>query len=149
MVNRLIDPTEGRITIDGTGIPARPAAELRRSIGYVIQHAGILLHRTIVDNIATVPRLLGTDRRTAKARAHELMDLVGREFAVVDGPALPVPASAPGSSSVSGGGFDQRPHDRRILAGAVKRLLDRKYFRVFGGTFDKSHHRRIGIVGMM
>ena len=77
MVNRLIDPTEGRITIDGTDIRARPAAELRRSIGYVIQHAGLFPHRTIVDNIATVPRLLGTDRRTAKARAHELMDLVG------------------------------------------------------------------------
>jgi osmoprotectant transport system ATP-binding protein len=77
MVNRLIEPTEGRIAIDGTDVRARPAAELRRSIGYVIQHAGLFPHRTIADNIATVPRLLGTDRRTARARAHELMELVG------------------------------------------------------------------------
>jgi osmoprotectant transport system ATP-binding protein len=79
MVNRLIDPTEGRIAIDGTDVRSRPAAELRRSIGYVIQHAGLFPHRTIVDNIATVPRLLGTDRRVARARAHELMELVGLE----------------------------------------------------------------------
>ncbi len=77
MVNRLIEQTEGRIAIDGTDVRARPAAELRRSIGYVIQHAGLFPHRTIADNIATVPRLLGTDRRTARARAHELMELVG------------------------------------------------------------------------
>jgi len=77
MVNRLIEPSEGRIAIDGVDVRARPAAELRRSIGYVIQHAGLFPHRTIVDNIATVPRLLGQDRRAARARAHELMELVG------------------------------------------------------------------------
>ena len=82
MVNRLIEPTEGRITIDGVDIRERPAAELRRSIGYVIQHAGLFPHRTIVDNIATVPRLLGKDRRTARARANELMDLVGLDPAL-------------------------------------------------------------------
>jgi osmoprotectant transport system ATP-binding protein len=82
MVNRLIDPTEGRITIDGVDIRERPAAELRRSIGYVIQHAGLFPHRTIVDNIATVPRLLGTDRRAARARANELMELVGLDPAL-------------------------------------------------------------------
>jgi osmoprotectant transport system ATP-binding protein len=79
MVNRLIEPTEGRIAIDGVDVRARPAAELRRSIGYVIQHAGLFPHRTIADNIATVPRLLGLDKRSARARAHELMDLVGLE----------------------------------------------------------------------
>jgi osmoprotectant transport system ATP-binding protein len=79
MVNRLIEPTGGRITIDGVDIRQRPAAELRRSIGYVIQHAGLFPHRTIVDNIATVPRLLGQDRRTARRRASDLMDLVGLE----------------------------------------------------------------------
>ena len=82
MVNRLIEPTEGRITIDGVDIRQRPAAELRRSIGYVIQHAGLFPHRTIVDNIATVPRLLGQDRRAARKRANELMDLVGLDPAL-------------------------------------------------------------------
>ncbi|MGH3417765.1 MAG: ABC transporter ATP-binding protein [Actinocrinis sp.] len=79
MVNRLIEPTEGRIAIDGVDVRAQPAAQLRRSIGYVIQQAGLFPHRTIVDNIATVPRLLGQDRRTARKRAHELMELVGLE----------------------------------------------------------------------
>ena len=82
MVNRLIEPTEGRITIDGVDIRQRPAAELRRSIGYVIQHAGLFPHRTIVDNIATVPRLLGQDRRAARTRANELMELVGLDPAL-------------------------------------------------------------------
>ena len=82
MVNRLIEPTEGRITIDGVDIRQRPAAELRRSIGYVIQHAGLFPHRTIVDNIATVPRLLGQDRRSARKRANELMELVGLDPAL-------------------------------------------------------------------
>jgi osmoprotectant transport system ATP-binding protein len=77
MVNRLIEPTEGRILLDGVDARDRPAAELRRGIGYVIQHAGLFPHRTIADNIATVPRLLGRDRRTARARAFELMELVG------------------------------------------------------------------------
>ena len=82
MVNRLIEPSEGRIAIDGVDVRARPAAELRRSIGYVIQHAGLFPHRTIADNIATVPRLIGQDRRAARARAHELMELVGLDRAL-------------------------------------------------------------------
>jgi osmoprotectant transport system ATP-binding protein len=82
MVNRLIEPTGGRIAIDGVDVKARPAAELRRSIGYVIQHAGLFPHRTIVDNIATVPKLLGTDRRAARTRAQELMELVGLDPAL-------------------------------------------------------------------
>lgn len=82
MVNRMVEPTGGRILIDGVDVRARPAAELRRSIGYVIQHAGLFPHRTIVENIATVPRLLGRDRRGARARARELMDLVGLDQAL-------------------------------------------------------------------
>jgi osmoprotectant transport system ATP-binding protein len=82
MINRMIDPTGGRILIDGTDIKARPAAELRRSIGYVIQHAGLFPHRTVLDNIATVPRLLGWDRRRARDRAVELLDRVGLEPAL-------------------------------------------------------------------
>ena len=82
MVNRLIEPTSGRILIDGVDVSGRPAAELRRTIGYVIQHAGLFPHRTVVDNIATVPRLLGVGKQEARARARELMELVELDLAM-------------------------------------------------------------------
>jgi osmoprotectant transport system ATP-binding protein len=77
MVNRMIEPTEGRILLDGTDVRTVAAPALRRGIGYVIQHAGLLPHRTIIDNIATVPYLLGWDKRKARDRAMELLDLLG------------------------------------------------------------------------
>ncbi|KUN90219.1 proline/glycine betaine ABC transporter ATP-binding protein [Streptomyces bungoensis] len=77
MVNRMVEPTEGRILLDGEDIRQRPVNTLRRSMGYVIQNAGLFQHRTILDNIATVPRLLGWGRRKARARAAELMERVG------------------------------------------------------------------------
>ncbi len=77
MINRMIDQTGGRILIDGQDTTSVDPAVLRRGIGYVIQHAGLFPHRTIVDNIATVPLLLGWDRRKARDRAHELMERVG------------------------------------------------------------------------
>jgi osmoprotectant transport system ATP-binding protein len=76
MINRMVDPTEGRILLDGKDIQESEPAKLRRGIGYVIQHAGLFPHRTIEDNIATVPLLLGWGRQKARKRAHELMDLV-------------------------------------------------------------------------
>ena len=82
MINRMIDLTEGRITLDGADIRDRPVNALRRSMGYVIQNAGLFPHRTIVDNISTVPRLLGWDRRQAKLRAMELMERVGLDPAL-------------------------------------------------------------------
>ena len=77
MVNRLVEPTSGTITVDGRDVRSTDAALLRRSMGYVIQNGGLFPHRTIVDNIATVPRLLGTRRAAARRRALELMALVG------------------------------------------------------------------------
>jgi osmoprotectant transport system ATP-binding protein len=77
MVNRMIEPTSGRITIDDEDTASMDAARLRRGIGYVIQHAGLFPHRTVVDNIATVPRLLGWDRRKARSRSLELLERVG------------------------------------------------------------------------
>ena len=77
MINRMIEPTGGRITIDDRDVSSVDAAQLRRGIGYVIQHAGLFPHRTIVDNIASVPFLLGTDKKQARARAMELIERVG------------------------------------------------------------------------
>jgi osmoprotectant transport system ATP-binding protein len=77
MINRMVEPTSGRILLDGSDIEQQPVNTLRRSMGYVIQNAGLFQHRTIVDNIATVPRLLGWDRRRARERARELMERVG------------------------------------------------------------------------
>jgi len=65
MVNRMIDPTSGTVRIDGQDVASRPPAELRRGIGYVIQQAGLFPHRTVLDNVATVPRLTGSTRRAA------------------------------------------------------------------------------------
>ncbi|MER6707546.1 ABC transporter ATP-binding protein [Streptomyces fumanus] len=77
MINRMVEPTEGTILLDGTDIQRRPVTTLRRSMGYVIQNAGLFQHRTIVDNIATVPRMLGWGKQKARARAAELMERVG------------------------------------------------------------------------
>jgi osmoprotectant transport system ATP-binding protein len=77
MINKMIDPTSGRIMLDGRDTATIDAATLRRGIGYVIQHAGLFPHRTVVDNVATVPLLLGENRRTARAKAMELLERVG------------------------------------------------------------------------
>jgi len=84
MTNRLVEPSDGRILIDGADSRSLPVAQLRRGIGYVIQHAGLFPHRTVAENIATVPRLLGTDRRAARKRAQELMELVGLDLAYAE-----------------------------------------------------------------
>ncbi|MFD8371309.1 betaine/proline/choline family ABC transporter ATP-binding protein [Streptomyces sp. NPDC059688] len=77
MVNRLIEPTSGRILVGGEDIAAVDPVRLRRRIGYVIQQVGLFPHRTVLDNTATVPALLGWKRTRARARAAELLDLVG------------------------------------------------------------------------
>ncbi|WP_433718861.1 ABC transporter ATP-binding protein [Microbacterium laevaniformans] len=77
MINRLIEPTSGEITIDGEPIRDRNPVQLRRGIGYVLQTAGLLPHFSVVDNVATVPVLNGTPKKQARARALELLDIVG------------------------------------------------------------------------
>ncbi|MER6298306.1 ATP-binding cassette domain-containing protein [Kitasatospora sp. NPDC001539] len=77
MVNRMIEPTSGRVLLDGADVAGLEPAKLRRGIGYVIQQAGLFPHRKVIDNIATVPYLLGWDRKKARARAAELLELVG------------------------------------------------------------------------
>jgi osmoprotectant transport system ATP-binding protein len=77
MINRMVEPSAGTVRLDGEDVRAVDPPALRRRIGYVIQQGGLFPHRTVVDNIATVPYLLGWDRRRARARAHELLELVG------------------------------------------------------------------------
>ncbi|MFN2625538.1 MAG: betaine/proline/choline family ABC transporter ATP-binding protein [Mycobacteriales bacterium] len=81
MINRLVEPTSGRIRVDGKDVLGLPVAELRRGIGYVIQHVGLFPHLSIEANVATVPRLLGWDKRRIQGRVAELLDLVGLEHA--------------------------------------------------------------------
>ncbi|MGN9818003.1 ABC transporter ATP-binding protein [Streptomyces sp. SD11] len=77
MVNRMVEPSAGTVSLRGQDIREVAAPELRRGIGYVIQHAGLFPHRTILDNVATVPLLLGWGKKKARSRAAELLELVG------------------------------------------------------------------------
>ena len=77
MVNRLIEPTAGRIEIDGRDVTHVDPVRLRREIGYVIQRVGLFPHLTVAANVATVPQLLGWDRKRTSARVEEMLELVG------------------------------------------------------------------------
>lgn len=79
MANRLVEPSAGRILLDGEDVTTVDAVALRRRIGYVIQNVGLFPHRTVEQNVATVPRLLGWDRARTRARTGELLELVGLE----------------------------------------------------------------------
>jgi osmoprotectant transport system ATP-binding protein len=105
MINRMIEPTSGKVWLDDTDTASMPTHELRRQIGYVIQHAGLFPHRTIVDNVATVPFLLGTDKKQARARSMELLERVGLD-----------PAFAKRYPAQLSGGQQQRVGVARALA---------------------------------
>ncbi|HZF57259.1 MAG TPA: ABC transporter ATP-binding protein [Rubrobacter sp.] len=77
MINRLIEPTDGEILIDGQKNTSMSGTQLRRKIGYAIQQIGLFPHRTIADNIGTVPSLLGWDKGRIRERVDELLELVG------------------------------------------------------------------------
>ncbi|GAA3855813.1 ATP-binding cassette domain-containing protein [Streptomyces sedi] len=85
LVNRLEEPTSGRILLDGEDVSRVDPVKLRRRIGYVIQQVGLFPHRTVLDNTATVPVLLGRGRKAARQRAAELLELVGLDPAVYGG----------------------------------------------------------------
>lgn len=82
MVNRMVDPTSGEVLIDDEDVASMDPVRLRRRIGYVMQNAGLLPHRRVIDNIATVPRLQGIAKKPAHQRAYELMELVGLDTAL-------------------------------------------------------------------
>lgn len=112
MINRMIEPTEGKIFIDGQDTAGLKRAELRRGIGYVIQHGGLFPHRTVLANVQTVPNLLKWDKKRARDRAREVLELVGLggDFA----------QRYPGQLS---GGQQQRVGVARALAGDPSVML--------------------------
>jgi osmoprotectant transport system ATP-binding protein len=105
MINRMVEPTGGRILIDGDDVTTQDAALLRRSIGYVIQHAGLFPHRTVVENVMTVPNLIGMDKKKSRNTAMELLARVGLAESMAD--KYPVQLS---------GGQEQRVGVARALA---------------------------------
>lgn len=82
MVNRMVDPTAGAVLIDDEDVRQKDPVRLRRSIGYVMQSAGLMPHVRVIDNIATVPVLNGVPKREARERARELMATVGLDGAL-------------------------------------------------------------------
>lgn len=113
MVNRLVIPTEGRIIIDGQDNSSMDPVLLRRSIGYVIQQVGLFPHLTVAENVAIVPRLLGWEKSKRRARANELLDLVG----------LPPAKFADRHPRQLSGGQQQRVGVARALAADPKIIL--------------------------
>jgi osmoprotectant transport system ATP-binding protein len=113
MVNRLVEPTSGRVLLDGQDIAGLEPVRLRRRIGYVIQQVGLFPHRSVLENTATVPALLGWKRAAARERAAELLDLVGLDPAAF-GPRYPDQLS---------GGQRQRVGVARALAADPPVLL--------------------------
>jgi len=111
-VNRMVDPSSGRVLLDGTDVATRDAVSLRRSIGYVMQASGLFPHRTVLDNVATVPRLLGVNRSEARASA----------FAAIESVGLDADLATRYPSQLSGG-QQQRVGVARALAASPRILL--------------------------
>jgi osmoprotectant transport system ATP-binding protein len=84
MVNRMIEPTSGRVLWDGTPLRSKRKTTLRRQMGYVIQSGGLFPHRSVVDNVGTVPGLLGWDKTKTRTRSLELLDSVGLDRKLAD-----------------------------------------------------------------
>ncbi|MFI6429922.1 ABC transporter ATP-binding protein [Rhodococcus oryzae] len=112
MINRMITPTSGKVIVNGQDVTRTDAVRLRLGIGYVIQSAGLLPHRTVVDNVATVPVLRGDSRRAARKAALEVLERVGLD-----------PALATRYPSQLSGGQQQRVGVARALAADPPILL--------------------------
>ena len=84
MLNRMVAPSAGQGTLDDSDVASQDKVQLRRSIGYVLQAAGLLPHRKVIDNVATVPLLNGVPKTAARASAMDLLDKVGLDRALAD-----------------------------------------------------------------
>ena len=128
MMNRLEEPSSGRIRIDGDDIMRFDAVGLRRQIGYVFQGIGLFPHLTVAENIATVPQLLGWSRADIDARVEELLELVG----------LPASRYAARYPEALSGGQQQR-------VGVARALAARPRYSVDGRTLRRAHDGGYGI----
>ncbi|MGC4190810.1 MAG: ABC transporter ATP-binding protein [Thermomicrobiales bacterium] len=113
LINRIIEPTSGRIVIDGDEIHQKPAVEIRRSIGYVIQQSGLFPHMRVRENVAVVPNLLKWSKQETAQRVSELLDLVG----------LPASTYATRYPAQLSGGEQQRVGLARALAAQPRTML--------------------------
>lgn len=84
MVNRMVEPTAGQVLVRGRDVANADPVELRRSIGYVMQHSGLMPHRTALDNVADIARLAGASKKSARERALEMLELVNLDPALAD-----------------------------------------------------------------
>jgi osmoprotectant transport system ATP-binding protein len=121
MINRLVEPTDGRIYLDGEDVTHVDPVELRRRIGYVIQHVGLFPHQTVRQNVATVPRLLGWPKARVAERVDELLDLVGLE---------PARFAARYPHELSGGQRQRIGVARALAADPVVLLMDEPFSAV-------------------
>jgi osmoprotectant transport system ATP-binding protein len=121
MVNRLIEPTSGRVLIDGEDVIKADPVALRRRIGYVIQHVGLFPHQTVRANVATVPGLLGWSKTRITERTDELLELVGLDPARF-GPRYP--------HELSGGQRQRVGVARALAADPVVLLMDEPFSAV-------------------
>ncbi len=120
MINRMMDPTEGRILLNDQDIATIKPFELRRGIGYVIQQGGLFPHKTVIGNIETVPLLLGQDRHRVRARARELLDRVG----------LPAEVAGRYPAQLSGGQQQRVGVARALAADPPVLLMDEPFSAV-------------------
>ena len=128
MVNRMIDITEGDILVGGRSVRESDETELRRHVGYVIQQIGLFPHRTIADNIATVPKLLGWDKRRTNARVRELLELIG----------LPSEMAGRYPAQLSGGQRQRVGVARALAADPPVMLMDEPF-----GAIDPINRERL------
>jgi osmoprotectant transport system ATP-binding protein len=128
MVNRMIDITEGDILVGGRSVRDRKPDDLRREIGYVIQQIGLFPHRTIGENIATVPKLLGWDKRRIQGRVEQLLDLIG----------LPEEMAGRYPAQLSGGQRQRVGVARALAADPPLMLMDEPF-----GAIDPINRERL------